>query len=844
MGSALFSHSQITGSVFRDFDGDGTKDGNEPLVPGVTVNAYNSSNTLCGSTTTSGNSSPNYSVSGCGTSDVRIEFVLPSGGFSSDSALDFSSLGADSYGSEVQFASGNSSNIDFAISYAQEYNTGTSNAELFVPIMNNGDPTAGGASGTETWFVGYPYGNSGTTTPTRTLNGTTIGTTFGVAYSAQAEKVFVAAFLKRHCGLGTMGSGGIYMLEPTASSFNVTSFYNMDANGHRTRASSGTYGSGSSYSIASNEVVTYLGSTDSESGDNVGLGIIGSNSNRGLSSGITATSYDPAAFDQVGKVGLGGITISDDGKYLYTVNLYNRKVYRLTLNDAANPTSVTAVSSFSLPSVSVTNGVLRPFGIKFYRNKVYVGAVSTAENGGSVTDMDAYVFELQNPLSGSPSFNGTAVLTVDLNYTKGRPMSWTGSSVGNRWYPWTNNSDDILIPATNEGTYPTPILSDIDFTDRGDMLLDFMDRSGHQWGWQNRRHLSSVTTEISYAIGGDLLIAGHNSSTNTYSLENDGDVTSINGQSLSSGSSNSQGVGGSEFFKGEFYSTSHEETSQGGVAVVPGSGEVVATVMDPDRIWSAGTLKFDIDDGSKVTNSEYELYYTTSGSNNTFGKSNGLGDIEVLKEEAPVGLGNRVWMDTDKDGIQDAGEAGIAGVSLIICSYGPDNMPGTDDDVALDSVITDADGNYYFTSQSGTDVTGITYGVDLDPDSSYAIKVSSLDWSVSSKVGTGDLEGYTLTNTNASVIGMVDASDNDASLSADDIAYLSVTLGDAGSNDYSLDFGFREYEIKIGNYVWVDANGNGVQDAGESPIEGVEVLLYDNAGNPLTSGGSSGSCDT
>ncbi len=37
----------------------------------------------------------------------------------------------------------------------------------------------------------------------------------------------------------------------------------------------------------------------------------------------------------------------------------------------------------------------------------------------------------------------------------------------------------------------------------------------------------------------------------------------------------------------------------------------------------------------------------------------------------------------------------------------------------------------------------------------------------------------------------------------------------------------------IGDYVWLDANGDGVQDAGEAPIEGTELALLDGAGNPI-----------
>lgn len=214
------------------------------------------------------------------------------------------------------------------------------------------------------------------------MNGAIIGPTWGVAYSKQANKIFTSALVKRHVGLGSLGSGGIYMLTPTATSFTVNSFYDMDANSHRTRAaaSAPAYGEGTSYSIAAdNSTVTYLGSVDALTGKPAGLGVIGTNVQRGLTSDPLDPSFDPAAFDQVGKVGLGDIDISDDGKFLFVMNLYSRKVFRLELNSASNPTSVINVTSYDVPATTCANGEYRPWGLKFFRNKLYVGVVCSGD---------------------------------------------------------------------------------------------------------------------------------------------------------------------------------------------------------------------------------------------------------------------------------------------------------------------------------------------------------------------------------------------------------------------------------------------------------------------------------
>ncbi|MCS7036539.1 MAG: hypothetical protein NZM41_07745, partial [Saprospiraceae bacterium] len=100
--------AQVTGTVFRDFNGNGIQDANEPLASGVTVNVYNTANVLCATTVTTGATSPNYSAPGCGTGPVRVEFILPTSGACASSGIDFSAVSGAVYGSSVQFVNGNS----------------------------------------------------------------------------------------------------------------------------------------------------------------------------------------------------------------------------------------------------------------------------------------------------------------------------------------------------------------------------------------------------------------------------------------------------------------------------------------------------------------------------------------------------------------------------------------------------------------------------------------------------------------------------------------------------------------------------------------------------------------
>ncbi|MFY7889113.1 MAG: SdrD B-like domain-containing protein [Spirosomataceae bacterium] len=761
--------SAQSGMVFRDYSGDGIRQSGEPLVSGIIVNAYNTNGTLCSSTTTSGATAPNYTLPTTCTGAIRVEFQIPTT-VCVDNKLDFTGLNGSAYGSSVQFTVAGASNINFAINHPTDYNLGKAKTEVFIPCYVNGDPLAGGGSGSSgslEWFVGFPYTNADTLTPPNLkVNGTILGATWGVAYSKQAKKIFTTAFLKRHVGLGTLGTGGIYLLTPTANSFMVAPFYDMDANGHNTRgvsASSPTFGEGSSFTInTAGTTATYTGATDTLSGMPQGFGVVGTNTERGLSSNPLLPSNDPATFDQVGKVGLGGITLSDDGKYLFVVNLFRKRLYRLELDNPYNPTAVVAVTSIALPSVAVTNGVLRPFGVKYYRGEVYVGAVTTAENSGvnlvnGATDMYAYVFRLSNPATAT-SMDGSPVLSYPLNYLKG----YTLNGAATQWYPWTKSTSTGTF-GPNFGRYPSPILSDIDFTERGDLVMAFTDRSGHQWGFQNYRNLKG-TALTEFITGGDILIAGRDCNSNTYVLENNGMVNTIDGQVLNGGVANNQGPGGGEFFSGEFILTQHQETSQGAVAVLPGINETMLTIMDPLRFDSGGLKHLSSTNGAEIAGTAYELYFSPKGSPKTFGKANGLGDFAFDSPLMPIEIGNRVWQDTNNDGIQDAGEPALAGVTVQLYDATKTNL--------IASAITNANGNYYFSSASGTDSSFVKYGLNLAYLTNYQLVFTqgadNVFLSQKPNVGTNDL-----IDTDADTNGII-----------------SFTTGDVGQSNHSFDVAY------------------------------------------------------
>jgi hypothetical protein len=155
----------------------------------------------------------------------------------------------------------------------------------------------------------------------------------------------------------------------------------------------------------------------------------------------------------------------------------------------------------------------------------------------------------------------------------------------------------------------------------------------------------------------------------------------------------------------------------------------------------------------------------------------------------PASLGDYVWEDLNANGQQDTGEPRIANVTvhLVDCAGN-----------ILATTTTDANGIYSFT--------------DLVPGS-YAVQF----------VTPG---GYvpTLANVN---------NNNTDSIDSDSVGGMTqcVTL-ESGDNNDTLDAGFYRL-AEIGDLVWHDVNGNGIQDLGEPGIGGVTVNLLDHNGDPI-----------
>ena len=150
-------------------------------------------------------------------------------------------------------------------------------------------------------------------------------------------------------------------------------------------------------------------------------------------------------------------------------------------------------------------------------------------------------------------------------------------------------------------------------------------------------------------------------------------------------------------------------------------------------------------------------------------------------------LGDRVWNDLDGDGQQDADEPGLVGVTVTLRTAGGQTV-GT--------ATTGANGAYSF--------TGLLAG------------------------------SYTACVTGGLPAGMVQTFDLDG------LGTANCATASVGPSRTDVDFGYRVPPAppatgQIGNYTWIDANGNGRQDVGEPALGGVRLTLGGSATGTQTS---------
>jgi len=171
----------------------------------------------------------------------------------------------------------------------------------------------------------------------------------------------------------------------------------------------------------------------------------------------------------------------------------------------------------------------------------------------------------------------------------------------------------------------------------------------------------------------------------------------------------------------------------------------------------------------------------------------------LLIETKAAKLGDFVWADSNADGIQNAGEQGIANATVkLVRDMDGDGLFISANEV-LATTTTDALGAYDFKGLT----PGLNYQVLFTLPGGYdALSPRQADGSATS------------------------GSNSDGLLS-------NVVVLAPSEFNRTIDSGFYKY-ASLGDRVWVDVNGNNVQDAGDVGLANVTVQLKDALGQVVT----------
>ena len=704
------AYADISGQVFTDYNLNGTLDSTGTIsnfantmsistavdqgVEGVTVQA----------TCVTGSGSANFSA----VTNAQGQFTLatPSAVDGAQNCLlNLSSLPSNySVGSQntgdsnvlTQFVSPNASNVQFTVKQALSYCQ--NNPDLATNRYAHGQQTPNppyAGNNDVTNIFAFPY-NSGTqgipnTMPTgysspdldandpaikKLALANKVGSVFGLGWHTASKSLFAAAYMRAWSGFGPGGTGAIYRIDMTDPANPITSVYadlNQIFPATPPIAGDDPYITG---------IFTPSNSGHARISDGTALDGNGAAIPKGMyvaSGDTTRDNQNGQIMDAVGNIAFGDLDISADGKSIFVINQANNKLYILPIrNTALTAADAALITSYDVPSsANCAANTNNAFGLGEYQGSLYVS--------NSCNQKVNY-------------FNEQSIFRFDL---------------ATKQFDTTPN----VQHSTDRDNYYArfALITDIVFDTKGNMTLT----SRPLFGDQNLK-IDSVTdagySMIRRACVKDPL-------THLWEMEDNGSCGGITtagkdngiGPLKSKDATGNYTIGGGEYFFQEWpadQGSTYHLVSYGGAAQVPGFKEAAYTIADPFRAYEAGVAWLDLGLGDPATagqrNRAYGFYRGTGAFQNgdgrpVNGKNAAIGDLEVLCDSPPVEIGNRVWQDTNGNGIQDAGEAPLAGVKVELFADKVDLDTAT----PLATAITDTQGYYLFSNdQRGYPSTG------------------------------------------------------------------------------------------------------------------------------------------
>ena len=721
----------VSGTVFHDYNTNGLRDTDgdsgavDGPVAGLTVRAFTGSTTVVDTTTTAADGT--YTLN-APDAPVRVELSAPRPWWSTRQL--------NGLRSHEQFvdASRPVRGADFGVHYTRDWSVDNPPVSYAMhwpgpTSVNSGQSAIRGID----YFTTPATRGTFDTEPSRQNLATfgEVGTVYGIGIDQSTGALYAGAYYKRFAGLTRFGTGAIFRVGPFGA---ISLWANLDAG------------------------------ADGHPGSDVNDWFNAAPANRDMS------------WDLVGKRGLGSVRVDPADQNVYAINLADNTLNRLPLGGSA---PVRPASSTPVPDPGCVGGAWHAFSIGFDRGAsedMYVGGVCNAETSQSTADLRAVVYRVGTP-DGTPTFR--TVLDIPLTYPRvpNPPAASPFQRASSDWQPWptaaTINGRGFLSPAdVGRGTRPSPggpvfvndesypQLTGISVDSDGSLQLGFRDLMGDMSGNSvigegNTDPFDPSFFGASVTIQGDLLRAAPSGA--GFTLESGGSVggrTGFGARGLGAGGGYGPiGPGGGYFYDpnpGIGFSIPSNE--QGGVLQVPGFRDVLSTQNDVLRATSNGFLWYDNSAGRKTRlfeNFDSSPVSPTGG----WQKANGLGDLDSFMGRAPVQIGNRLWYDVDRNGLQDAEEDPVVNTVVELLD---------ENGVVIDNTTTDSRGEYIFA---------------VAPDTRYTVRVP---------LAQPSLDGWVVTIAFAGSDRRID--NNGVERGGYSVA--SVSAHAVGHNDHTYDFGF------------------------------------------------------
>ncbi|MBZ2196745.1 SdrD B-like domain-containing protein, partial [Occultella gossypii] len=754
----------ITGTIWQDYDANGVFDSFEDGLPGIEVSAYDSDGAVAGPVVTGADGAYTLPV----TSDAtqwRVEANVPDTPAWAqwrDSVVGTGGAGAN--GTTVQFVDGvPTAEVDFSFQVPTAFVE--NNPRVYIPILqfgvSDGESAGEPGSGVIFWDAQSASGAGAAPVPqTGVVPFSQVGATNGSAVlraedMGDTPTAFAAAYLRRHIGFGPGGIGAIYRVTPDGADWSAPT------------ASADVYVNVADWGINLGGPDITADPTDPN----------GFRPNTTAENPAYDWDRDAQAWDDVGRAGLGLISMSPDERYLFAVNLHNRSLIRI--DTGGNPSGApVAVEEFELDAYFPDDSDIRPFGVSVdaLTGTMYLTATNTAEMSQDIPDLHGYVYSFSAEAPGDL----TEVLDFPLDFERG--------GFSPTFVPWATELGHFPIELGPEGNavvrYPQPVVASVQVL-HGDLILAIRDLVGDQFG--NLTLLSGDPTDgnslqVSHVRSeGDVFIAAPNGD-GTFTLENNGLHSGVLGNGAQQGD---QGPGGLRYFDTGYTPLNQDNESTGSVVVMPSRPDGIMTtgVHVANAGLQEGTRRLYQDTGAGFDPSG-ALIRSTLGSQVTT-KGNGLGTASVLASAAPIEIGNYVWFDIDNDGIQDPDEPPVAGATVNLYE-----VDGDGNRTLVSTTITSASGEYYFSSNDAAYAlqTNTDYVVGVDNPADYA--------------AGGVLENWYPTVADTGDVNSVDADRNDSDglveeTEAGSFPFAAITTGGPGENDHTIDFGYSNIDYEF-----------------------------------------------